>query len=123
MSGAPRLIPGLMAVAAAAALAFAGPSSHARAADLPRHGTTVLDTIAPTAPHGFAADLPRSPLADVLVNGGLRFASAAEAQRHCPRDDVVRVETFSNLYRPASAPGSGDFMCKAAALQEGDRAR
>ena len=93
------------------------------AADLPRRGVTMLDTLSPTAPHGFAADLPRSPLADVVVNGGLRFPSAAEAQRRCPGDDVVRVEPFSNVYRPASALGSGDFMCKAAALQEGDRAR
>lgn len=108
--------------AAAVALLLLVAVAPGGAADLPRRGTTMLDTIAPTAPRGFAADLPRSPLADILVNGGLRYASAAEARRHCPNDDVVRVEAFSNVYRPAASPGPGSFMCKAAALQEGDLA-
>ncbi|MDX7950729.1 hypothetical protein P7D22_05990 [Lichenihabitans sp. Uapishka_5] len=83
----------------------------------------ISDPIAPTVPRSFAADLPRSPLADVVVNGGLRFSTAAAAQRRCPDDAVVRVDTASNIYRPATTPGPGVFMCKAAAMQEGDRPR
>ena len=109
-------VPGLL-VAVAATIA-------ARAADLPQPAAPVmLDTISPTVPRGFAADLPRSPLADAFVNGNLRFATADEARRRCPGDDVVRVDAFSNVYHPAVVPGPGVFMCKSAALQEGDRPR
>ena len=118
MRSVPALAACIVALGIAAAIAPSG-----QAADVPRTGATMLDTISPTAPRGFAADLPRSPLADAIVNGGLRFASAAEARLHCPQDDVVRVDTFSNVYRPAGVPRSGAFMCKAAALQEGDRPR
>ena len=107
----------------AALATVAGADSAVQAADLPRPAPTLLDTISPTVPLGFAADLPRSPLADVIENGDLRFVTVEEAHRRCPGDDVVRVETFSNVYRPAAVPGPGMFMCKSAALQEGDRPR
>lgn len=110
-------------LAAAGGLLVLSAGSIAMAADLPRSGAVMLDTIAPTAPRGFASGLPRSPLVDAVVNAGLRFATPAEAQRHCPDDDVVRVEPFSTVYHPARVPGPGAFMCKAAALQDGDLPR
>lgn len=113
----------LTASAILAGLTAATWAAQGQAADAPRGPGPMLDTISPTVPRGFAADLPRSPLADAFVNGNLRFPTAAEARSHCPRDDVVRVEAFSNVYRSAAVPGTGAFMCKAAALQEGDRPR
>lgn len=94
-----------------------------RAADMPSEGATMRDPIAPTIPQGFAADLPRSPLVDGIVDGRYRFDSRAAAQRRCPDDDVVEVEPFSTTYRLATPSDQGPFMCKAAALQEGNLPR
>ena len=114
-----RISVAMAALAAGAMLSASG----GRAADLPVPGPAMRDPIAPTVPRGFAADLPRSPLVDTIVDGRYRFDTRAAAQRQCPDDDVVVVEPFSSTYRLATAPGPGPFMCKAAALQEGDLPR
>jgi hypothetical protein len=112
----------LLAVAALAACAVPGVSG-SQAADMPAQGSAMRDPIMPTVPRGFAADLPRSPLVDGIVDGRYRFSSLAVARRQCPDDDVVVVEPFSTTYLLATAEGPGPFMCKAAALQEGDLPR
>ena len=53
----------------------------------------------PPIPIGIASDLPRSPLADLVVNGSVRFSDPVQAQARCPTDTVVWVQFGSNHYR------------------------
>lgn len=97
----------------------------AQAADAPTMRTSRQQLFSPTSPDAVASDDPRSPLADVIANGDVRFASGARAQVRCPTDIVVFVEFGSNHYRPAVSPSTdgwpGAFMCQADASAEGDR--
>ena len=83
----------------------------------------IASTFSPTSPIGVASELPRSPLADEIVNGSIRFSSASEAQAHCPDDRIVKVKTWSNVYYSARSPIDGAYMCQAGASAEGDRPR
>ena len=54
------------------------------------------------------------------------FSSERAAQRHCPRDEVVWLNTNSGIYhekgmRWYANTKSGAFVCKAAADAAGDR--
>ena len=79
---------------------------------------------APTNPDGVASELPRSPLADIVVNGEVRFSDPAQAQARCPTDVVVWVPFWRNRYHPVRYRDGrgwpGAFMCEADASIEGD---
>jgi hypothetical protein len=110
-------------LAAMACLAACGPAWPADLDSVRAHAGPLL--FAPTNPVGVASEFPRSPLADLAVNGFVRFDTAAEARAHCPHDAIVWVSFDSNHYHPAGGRrtenGSGAFMCQADASAEGDR--
>ncbi|MCW6513156.1 hypothetical protein [Lichenifustis flavocetrariae] len=94
------------------------------AADLARPSSADdIGPFTPTAPLGFASEFPRSPLEDAFVRARTQFATARQAQDHCPQQIVVKVETLSNITKPAKLPGDGVFMCQTDAAAEGDRPR
>ena len=87
--------------------------------------TILLATI--FAPSASYASGHRTPATAPVVTGNLQlFASESAAQKHCPRDEVVWLNTKSGIYhekgmRWYANTKSGAFVCKAEADAAGDR--
>jgi len=83
-------------------------------------GLLFAPTIAAASTHHSAATAPVS-------TGSLQlFSTEAEAQRHCPRDTVVWLNTNSGVYHEKGMrwygnTKSGAYVCKGAADAAGDR--